>query len=208
MRWLEFWWNGKPLLFAHSWCLLWSKCKTSHKFQLCFWIFLYPLLVNQESMSMFFEETTVWTVRMFYSTKLWWRNPSLQQSNSKSHFFYISNHLKKTHKIVIMPKGHNAWTTKLSQLIIHTVFPHIVATATVLFEFIKAWKFYKVFSDVMKTWIVSSLGEETIQGRKIIWGNTVVRTSAHYWCRSCLRLIIWFGGTRKLFLISENQSLP
>ena len=46
--------------------------------------------------SMFFEETTVWTVRMFYSTKLWRRNPTLQQSNSKLHFFLHFQSSKKT----------------------------------------------------------------------------------------------------------------
>ena len=39
------------------------------------------------------------------------------------------------------------------------------------FEFIKAWKFHIVFPYVMKTWIVSSLDEETIQGEEIIPGR-------------------------------------
>ena len=50
----------------------------------------------------------------------------------------------------------------------------IVAAATILFEFIKAWKFHIVCSPyAMKTWIVSSLDEETIQGRKA-WKSYIV----------------------------------
>ena len=56
-----------------------------------------------------------------------------------------------------------------------TLFPHIIAAATFLFEFIKAWKFQIVsslnFPYVMKTWIVSSLDEETIQGEETFQGR-------------------------------------
>ena len=58
------------------------------------------------------------------------------------------------------------WIHK-SLKISHTVFPHIIAVATIFFEFIKAWKFH----------IVSSfsflLCNENLNSFLTIWGNTV-----------------------------------
>ena len=57
-----------------------------------------------------------------------------------------------------------------------TVFPHIVAAETILFWIYKILKLH-IFSTsyVMKTWIVSSLGAETIQGWKLFKGGNYMR---------------------------------
>ena len=55
---------------------------------------------------------------------------------------------------------------------ITTVFPHIVSAAIILFWIYISWKFHIVSASyVMKTWIVSSLGAETIQGWKLFKGG-------------------------------------
>ena len=58
----------------------------------------------------------------------------------------------------------------------YTVFPHIVSAATILFWIYISWKFHIVSASyVMKTWIVSSLGGKTIQGRKLFKGGNYSR---------------------------------